>query len=220
MSFTPRLRAVRRSLPLLAASLVGLVAAPDASATLQLGASGRAVERLNARLAALTYLPAGHVGSRFTHATRYAVMAFQKYARIEVDGVVGPVTGSALRSALRPRAPAAGAGRRLVVSLSRQLAFLVGSGGLVRRTVSVSTGKAGYRTPRGSFRVYRRERRSWSYPYRVWLPWAAYFHGGYALHGYRSVPSYPASHGCVRVPLPFAGGVYAFATLGTKVVVT
>ena len=31
-----------------------------------------------------------------------------------------------------------------------------------------------------------------------------YFIGGYAIHGYASVPNYPASHGCIRVPIPNA----------------
>ena len=83
--------------------------------------------------------------------------------------------------------------------------------------MAASTGKAGYTTPRGRFSVYRRERRSWSYSYRVWLPWAAYFNRGIAFHGYRTVPVYAASHGCVRVPFPFARELYAFARLGTRV---
>ena len=64
---------------------------------------------------------------------------------------------------------------------------------------------------------YRREQRSWSYSYRVWLTWAAYFNRGIAFHGYRTVPVYAASHGCVRVPFPFARELYAFARLGTRV---
>ena len=29
--------------------------------------------------------------------------------------------------------------------------------------------------------------------------WPVFFHGGYAIHGYPSIPTYPASHGCGRV---------------------
>ena len=145
MSITSmRSGAVLRALPLLAATAVALAAVPTASATLELGSRGPAVKRLNARLATLTYLPADRVGSRFTRATRYSVMAFQKYARLQVDGIVGPATTSALREAQRPTATApAGSGRRIAVSLSRQLAFLVGRGGRVRRTLSVSTARPG-----------------------------------------------------------------------------
>jgi lipoprotein-anchoring transpeptidase ErfK/SrfK len=71
----------------------------------------------------------------------------------------------------------------------------------------------------GRFRVFRKERQSWSVPFRVWLPWASYFSGGVALHGHRTVPAHPASHGCVRIPLSEAAAVYAFARLGVTVAV-
>ena len=56
-------------------------------------------------------------------------------------------------------------------------------------------------------------------PFRTWLPLASYFNAGIAFHEYPDVPSYPASHGCVRVPAPEAKGVYRFASVGTPVVV-
>jgi peptidoglycan hydrolase-like protein with peptidoglycan-binding domain len=199
-------------------TLAVLASVDVAAASLQIGSRGPAVERLGYRLAKLSYLPRRDVGSRFTRPTRWAVMAFQKYERLRVDGIVGPQTRSALRSATRPSAPF-GSGRRIAVSLSRQLAFLVGRRDRVRRTLSVSTGRPRYRTPRGSFRIFWRERRSWSVVYGTWLPWAAYFHKGYALHGAWTVPARPVSHGCVRVPQPFARAVYGFARLETKVVV-
>jgi lipoprotein-anchoring transpeptidase ErfK/SrfK len=49
------------------------------------------------------------------------------------------------------------------------------------------------------------------------MPYAAYFHGGIALHQSPDVPSYPASHGCVRLPDGEAQRVYAFVELGTPV---
>ena len=201
-----------------AVALTLLVTPPDAAAALRHGSEGPAVTNLNLRLAALSYLPAWRAGSRFTGATRHAVIAFQKYARIGVDGVVGPQTSAALRVAQKPRPPR-GRGRRVAISLGRQLGFLVRADGRAAFTFSVSTGRVGFRTPPGHFRVYRRERRSWSFPFGVWLPWAAYFHRGYALHGWRHVPVRPASHGCVRVPLPFASSVYRFASRGTDVVI-
>jgi N-acetylmuramoyl-L-alanine amidase len=199
-------------------TLVVLASADVAAATLQIGSRGPAVERLGNRLAELRYLPRKDVGRRFTRATHWAVMAFQKYERLGVDGIVGPETRSALRRAARPRA-AFGSGRRILVDLSRQLAFLVGKRDRVRRTLSVSTGRRRYRTPRGAFRIFWRERRSWSVVYGAWLPWAAYFHRGYALHGSWSVPARPVSHGCVRVPQPFARAAYRFARLETRVLV-
>ncbi len=193
------------------------VATPTAEAApLSVGSRGAAVLALNQRLAELGYLPRRNVTSTFTRATFHAVIAFQKYERLARDGVVGRRTQAALRDARRPRPRLSAGGRRIEVWRDRQLALLIVNGVAVR-TVAVSTGKAGYRTPRGRFAVYRRERLSWSYSYSVWLPWAAYFNRGIAFHGYRSVPVYAASHGCVRVPLPFARGLYEFARLGTRV---
>ncbi len=132
------------------------------------------------------------------------------------DGVVGPQTRAALKTAERPRPRLAPRGSWIEVVRSAQIAFLV-KGGEVARTIHVSTGKAGFTTPAGTFRVYRREVRSWSYSYHVWLPWAAYFNGGTAFHAHSEVPPNPASHGCVRVPAPFAEEVYRFARLGRVV---
>ena len=85
------------------------------------------------------------------------------------------------------------------------------------RIVHISTGASGTRTPAGSFRVYRKERMSWSIPFETWMPWASYFTGGIAFHQYPSVPVYPASHGCVRVNRYDAALVYEFAAYGTPV---
>jgi lipoprotein-anchoring transpeptidase ErfK/SrfK len=56
-------------------------------------------------------------------------------------------------------------------------------------------------------------------PFSVWLPYASYFNQGIAFHEYPDVPSYPASHGCVRAPAPEAKEVYRFAALDTVVIV-
>jgi lipoprotein-anchoring transpeptidase ErfK/SrfK len=50
------------------------------------------------------------------------------------------------------------------------------------------------------------------------MPYASYFVGGYALHE-GAVPTYPASHGCVRLPAGDAADVYRFATVTTAVIV-
>jgi lipoprotein-anchoring transpeptidase ErfK/SrfK len=46
-----------------------------------------------------------------------------------------------------------------------------------------------------------------------------YFIGGYAIHGYPSVPLYPASHGCIRVPMPNARAIDAAISLGDTIYV-
>src|SRR6185295_8596396 len=100
-------------------------------------------------------------------------------------------------------------GKRVELLLDRQLALAIVND-RVERVFHISSG-AGGRTPSGSFRVYRKERLSWSVPFSVWMPWASYFTGGIAFHEYSSVPAYPASHGCVRVNRYDAVTLYGFA---------
>ena len=204
---------------LLAAAAAGLVLAGSASAeALGVGSGGAEVRQLNERLAELSYLPRSAVSARFTDGTFHAVVAFQKYAGLRPTGRAGAKTIRALEAAGAPRPKTRGDGRRIEVSLGRQLAFLI-RGDRVVRTIPVSTAAPGYSTPRGRHAIYRKERMSWSVPYSVWLPYASYFTGGIAFHAYPDVPVYPASHGCVRVPIPFAAELYAFATYGTPVIV-
>ena len=47
--------------------------------------------------------------------------------------------------------------------------------------------------------------------------YSMYFLRGFAIHGYASVPPYPASHGCVRLPLWFAPRIYSRWQLGARV---
>jgi len=86
------------------------------------------------------------------------------------------------------------------------------------RAVHTSTGSLG-RTPEGDFSVYVKSLYSWSVPFHVWMPYAAYFRGGIAMHQSPDVPSYPASHGCVRLPEGEADRVYRFVEVGTPVAV-
>ncbi len=44
-----------------------------------------------------------------------------------------------------------------------------------------------------------------------------YFIRGYAIHGYAEVPTYAASHGCLRVPVPDAPAIYSWVQYGTPV---
>jgi peptidoglycan hydrolase-like protein with peptidoglycan-binding domain len=175
------------------------------------------VRAIQARLIALSYLPAGAADGIAGPQTRQAILAFQGWRRIERDGRATRALHALLRRAATPR-PRAGVGHRIELHLDRQVALLV-EGRRVVRTVHVSTGASSSPTPRGSFRVYRKELRSWSYPYSVWLPYASYFTGGIAFHESNDVPAYPASHGCARVPASDARTVWAFATMGTRVTV-
>lgn len=187
----------------------------DGPPAAQAARTAPSVTAVQARLATLGYLAPTAVSGRMDEATRQAVLGFQAWEGLRRDGVAGPATRARLATARRPKARR-GPGSRIEIDLSRQVALLI-HGGRVARAIHVSTGAAATPTPAGRFRVYRKERQSWSVPFGVWLPWASYFTGGIALHGYPDVPADPASHGCVRIPLPEAPTVYAFARLGIPV---
>ena len=46
---------------------------------------------------------------------------------------------------------------------------------------------------------------------------SAYFIRGYAIHGYMSVPNFPASHGCLRVPIRYARAIFDWVRIGDVV---
>jgi hypothetical protein len=181
------------------------------------GSSGVTVAALQRRLAGLGYLPTGDATGIYDYRTMQAVIAFQGWEGLERDGIAGPITGARLQTARRPQ-PWSAATRHMELHVDRQVLLLVDRGTVVR-AIHVSTAAPGHVTPVGTFRIYRKERMSWSVPFRVWMPYASYFTGGYALHEYPDVPPYPASHGCVRVPAGESNVVWAFATIGTLLAV-
>jgi hypothetical protein len=170
------------------------------------------------RLAALGYLDPARADGVADAATRDAVIAFQKWERLGRDGVIGPQTRARLQTAVKPTPRASGDARRVEVLLDRQVALYV-EAGAVARVLHLSSGKPGYETPAGTYRIGRKYTRDWSVPYSVWLPWASYFVGGVAFHESASVPVTPASHGCVRLPNGDARWLYDRTPVGTQVVV-
>ncbi len=148
------------------------------------------------------------------------MLAFQGWSNLQRDGVVGPMTLSKLKAAGRPLGIDRGPGKRVEIYRARGVVLLI-NGAKVVRAIHTSTGLGGdspdIGTPPGKWKIYRKELRSWSVPYKTWLPYAAYWVGGWALHGYADVPNHPASHGCARLPLPEAKLVYDFVSIGTPV---
>jgi lipoprotein-anchoring transpeptidase ErfK/SrfK len=66
----------------------------------------------------------------------------------------------------------------------------------------VSTGRAGHRTPSGSFQAGAKHLMHYSRLYHnAPMPFSVQVSGNYFIHGYHEVPAYPASHGCIRMPL-------------------
>ena len=147
--------------------------------------------------------------------TSTAVLGFEKWAGLSRDGILSAPVVDAITRATRPEPAVRARGRRIEVQVGRQLALLI-ENGRVERIVHISSG-AGGATPLGSFHVFRKERYSWSVPFKVWLPWASYFVGGVAFHEFGSVPTYAASHGCIRVNHYDAPLLFEFADYGTQV---
>jgi lipoprotein-anchoring transpeptidase ErfK/SrfK len=104
-------------------------------------------------------------------------------------------------------------GRHIEASLSKQVMVLIGAGGRVERIYPISSGSPNTPTITGNFAVYRREPGT----NVLGMIHSSYFRGGYAIHGYRSVPVYPASHGCLRVPPDDALSVFKWIRFGTRV---
>jgi lipoprotein-anchoring transpeptidase ErfK/SrfK len=176
-----------------------------------------AVRDVQKRLAELKFLPNSQVDGKLGPRTRDAITAFQQWTGLAPDGIAGPQTLGKLRTAAVPRHGHEGPPRRIEIYRAKGVTLLVDNGS-VKRAIHSSAGKRGYDTPRGSYRIQRKVLKDWSRPYRSWMPYAAYFHAGYALHE-GAVPTYPASHGCVRLPSWDAADVYRFASVGTTVVV-
>lgn len=181
---------------------------------LRLGSRGSAVTYLQQRLAALRY-DVGPIDGIFGSQTYHGVVAFQKVNMLVRDGIVGPITWAALDRPVTVRPRYWHSAYSIEVNLSRQVVLLARYGAVVR-ILDSSTGKASTPTPTGNFSVYRRID-GWrlSSLGLLWRP--NYFYGGYALHGSTSVPTYPASHGCVRVTVPAMNRLWYLLRIGTPV---
>jgi len=176
---------------------------------LGLGARGRAVRFLEDRLRSLRYAIRS-VDRRFSWDTRDALYAFQKVRGLPREGLASPRVWRALRTARTPRA-AYPHGNHIEVDKARQVLFEVRRGKVVR-VVHVSTGATG-NTPLGRWEIYRKTPGFNS----LSMYYSMYFLRGFATHGYPSVPTWPASHGCVRLPNWFAPGFYSRWDIGDRI---
>ena len=175
------------------------------------GSTSRAVNWLEYSLLLHGYaLP--RVDTVFDSTTADAVIAFQAVHGLPRTGVVDGRFWELLRTSGRPHARVR-SGSHIEVDKTRQVLFEVRKGEVV--SVShVSTGATG-NTPVGRWRIYAKGpgiNAKGMYD-------SLFFLRGFAIHGYYSVPSYPASHGCVRTPIWFARGIYSRWGVGTSVYV-
>jgi hypothetical protein len=107
----------------------------------------------------------------------------------------------------------------IVISLPEQRAYVYRNGMRIGLS-TVSTGRDGFETPSGIYTILQKDREHYSnrydnapMPFMQRLTW-----DGVALHA-GSLPGYPASHGCIRLPTAFAEKLFEVTTPGTLVVV-
>jgi hypothetical protein len=175
------------------------------------GSRGTAVRALQRRLKDLGYLTP--VSGRFDGTTARAVLAFRK-----VNGFAR--TTSAGRTVFRRLARGGGgfkvrypkAGKHAEFDWSRQVLVLA-RGARPAMILHTSSGTSATPTVFGKYSFYRREP---GYNNKG-MYYSVYFVGGYAIHGYSPVPTYPASHGCLRIPIPSAKRVYGWVSLGDPI---
>jgi peptidoglycan hydrolase-like protein with peptidoglycan-binding domain len=104
------------------------------------------------------------------------------------------------------------AGKHVEFDWSRQVLVLA-RGGRPYRTYHTSSGAPATPTVFGSYRFYLQTPGTNS----KGMVHSSYFIGGYAIHGYPSVPNYPASHGCLRVPIPNALSIFNWIDIGDPI---
>ncbi len=181
--------------------------APTAT-TLQAGSTGPYVLAAQQRLSALGYW-LGTADGTYADTTVQAVYALQKAAGLTRDGVIGPNTWHALELGVVPT-PKSAVGHVVEIDLALQLIEIVDAGKLTA-VLNTSTGSGQHywsggvekvaTTPTGQFTVYRQVDK-WDPSPLGELYRPKYFTTtGVAVHGYPSVPPYPASHGCTRVSI-------------------
>ncbi|MGH3424688.1 MAG: L,D-transpeptidase family protein [Nocardioidaceae bacterium] len=183
------------------------------------GQEGKHVKALQKRLTALHY-DAGEVDGHYGPNTRYAVWAFDKVNGIKPHDAIGKKVRAAFDDPEQPKAlEPGGAKDRVEIKLDKQYLVVylddtvalishisTGSGAsYCNKWTDDATGETGTScgvavTPTGNYKTYRRIE-GWRHSRLGYLYNPVYFNGGIAVHGEPYVPLYPASHGCVRIPM-------------------
>ena len=175
------------------------------------GERGEVVGLIQRRLRAL-----GYKAPRTRHydaATARAVLTYRKvrgFAR--TTSASASVVRGLMRGAGVFRARFPDHGKHVEADLSRQVIALL-RGKKVVRVLTTSSGAPWSPTVRGHFRFYRKDPGTNG----LGMVHSSYFHGGYAIHGYHSVPPFPASHGCLRIPIPDAASVFRWVSKGDRI---
>jgi hypothetical protein len=175
------------------------------------GSTGRFVQLIQSRLALLHfYNPQTGV---YDAGTGWAIDAYHRLRGWGTSQNLDNATIAGLLNqvgAFHIRHP--GEGKHAEGNLSDQLLALA-NGSHVYQIYPISSGKPSTPTVLGHFNVYLKD------PY--YLPdgmyFSSFFYGGYAIHGYDPAPDYPASHGCMRVPIADAVPIYNWLDIGNSV---
>ena len=149
-------------------------------------------------------------GRKYGSATARAVLAFRKVNNMARTTNATPGIFKKLaagRGGFKLKWP--GGGKHIEADLSRQVMVLA-RGGRARHIFHVSSGAPATPTIRGKFPTYRKDPGKNS----LGMIDSVYFIRGYATHGYHSVPTYPASHGCLRNPPANARFIYNWIDIG------
>jgi L,D-transpeptidase-like protein/putative peptidoglycan binding protein len=182
----------------------------------QAGGGARGVKVLLLQRGLLKLGFATPVTGYFDGLTANAVNVFRKTNGMGRDGyATTSVYAMVLRGqgAFKLRYPSSGVhGKHVEFDWSRQVLVLADHG-KPYRAYHVSSGKPSTPTVFGSFHFYSKTPGTNSHG----MVYSSYFIGGYAIHGYASVPNYAASHGCLRVPIPNAVSIYNWIDLGDPI---
>jgi hypothetical protein len=179
----------------------------------QAGAGERGLKVLLLQRGLLSEGYATPVTGYYDDGTARGVLAFRKANGLGRDGyATSEVYGMLLRKqgAYRLRYPKAG--KHVEFDWSRQVLVLA-RGNKPYRTYHTSSGAPSTPTVFGSYRFYLKTPGTNA----SGMVHSSYFIGGYAIHGYPSVPAFPASHGCLRVPIPNALSIFNWIDVGDPI---
>lgn len=178
--------------------------------SLSIGSNGAYVKRLEQRLVELGYHLEG-VDSSYDRRTYDAMIAFNKVQGRSRIGSVSESTWRALADPKIPRPRYKNPDFHIEVDQTKQVLYVV-KDNRVTDILHVSTG-AGAATRNGTF-TFHREVNGTS---GGGLYYPTYFDGLRAIHGWPEVPTYNASHGCVRVPMWAAKWIFDVVELGDTI---
>lgn len=172
------------------------------------GDRGKNVKLLNRLLAKKAYYT--KKGKSYGGATGRAILAFRKVNNMERTSNATPGIFKTLAAGKGGfRLKWKGGGKHIEADLSRQVMVLARKG-KAQHIFHISSGAPATPTIRGKFPTYRKDYGTNS----VGMVHSVYFIRGYATHGYHSVPTYPASHGCLRNPIPDSLFIYNWIDMG------